>query len=131
MSESVRILGFVFIIAILSVILGELGFRGARLVSTLGTLAVVMLTLGLLGEVIKMLDGIIELGGIEDTARAAIKIIGIGYVYGVASDICLDMGERGIAVAVLGVGRVEILLLALPSVIDVVNAAVDMIGGMG
>ena len=131
MSDAIKILGLVFIIAILAVLLGELGFRGARLVSALGTLAVVMMTLGLFGEVIGMLDGVIALGGIDEAARVAIKIIGVGYVFGVGSDICLDMGERGIAVAVLGVGRVEILLLALPFVIDVVEGAVAMIRGAG
>ncbi len=122
--------GVVLIIAILATVLSELGFRGARLISVLGVLATVVLTLYLFDDVIDALRGIIELGGIEDIANTAIKIIGIGYVYGVASDICLDLGERGIALTVLGAGRVEILLLALPSMISVVEGAIDMIGGM-
>lgn len=130
MSEAIRSVGVVLIIAILTTVLSELGFRGTRLISTLGVLATVVLTLYLFDDVISALGGIIKLGGIEDIANTAIKIIGIGYVYGVASDICLDLGERGIALTVLGVGRVEILLLALPSVISVVEGAVDMIGGM-
>lgn len=130
MSEAIRSVGIVLIIAILTTVLSELGFRGTRLISTLGVLATVVLTLYLFDDVISALEGIIMLGGIEEIANTAIKIIGIGYVYGVASDICLDLGERGIALTVLGVGRVEILLLALPSVISVVEGAVDMIGGM-
>ncbi len=130
MTEAIRSVGIVLIIAILTTVLSELGFRGARLISSLGVLATVVITLYLFDDVIGALEGIIELGGIEDIANTAIKIIGIGYVYGVASDICLDLGERGIALTVLGVGRVEILLLALPSVISVVEGAIDMIGGM-
>lgn len=131
MSEAIRTVGVVLLVAMLATVLSELGFRGSRLISALGVLAAVVLTLHLFDEVIGALEGIIELGGIEEIANSAIRIIGIGYVYGVASDICLDLGERGIALTVLGVGRVEILLLALPSVIKIVEGAIDMIGGMG
>ena len=130
MTEAIKSVGVVLIIAILTTVLSELGFRGTRLISALGVLATVVITLYLFDDVIDALGGIIELGGIEDIANTAIKIIGIGYVYGVASDICLDLGERGIALTVLGAGRVEILLLALPSVIKVVEGAIDMINGM-
>lgn len=131
MSEAIRTVGVVLLVAMLATVLSELGFRGSRLISVLGVLAAVVLTLHLFDEVIGALEGIIELGGIEEIANSAIRIIGIGYVYGVASDICLDLGERGIALTVLGIGRVEILLLALPSVIKIVEGAIDMIGGMG
>ena len=47
--------------------------------------------------------------------RLFIKIMGVGYVFGIGADICRELGEGGVANALLGVGRVEILLICMPA----------------
>ena len=41
-------------------------------------------------------------------------MLGVGYVFGIVSDICEEMGERGISSAVINAGRIEIFLLIFP-----------------
>ena len=43
-----------------------------------------------------------------------LKITGLSYLYSVTSEICSSLGEAGISRAVDTVGRVEMLLVALP-----------------
>ncbi len=44
----------------------------------------------------------------------ATKILGLGYVFGICSDVCRELGENGVANSILVVGRVEIFLATLP-----------------
>jgi len=49
-----------------------------------------------------------------DYAKAIIKIIGAGYVFGIGADICRELGEVGVGSAVLVAGRIEIFAITLP-----------------
>ncbi len=129
MSGAVATLGFALLVAFLSKFLGDLGFKGAKLISSVGITGMLILTVALVGESLAELDSIIHISGVSEVARLALKIVGVGYTFGASSDICLELGERGIAAAVLGVGRVEILLLAVPSIVSVIELALDIIGG--
>lgn len=113
--------------AFLSFILSEVGYRGARLVSVSASIVLLMLAAGGIGEVLSELAWISDAAGIGEVAAAALKIVGIGYVAGICYDVCLDMGERGIASAVLTVGRVEMLLIVAPTVSDILRLAADML----
>ena len=44
----------------------------------------------------------------------ATKILGLGYIFGICSDVCRELGENGVANSILVVGRVEIFLATLP-----------------
>lgn len=51
---------------------------------------------------------------VGEEAGAVFKIVGVGYLAGISSDICLELGERSLAKAVSVAGRVEILAISLP-----------------
>lgn len=110
----------------LSFILSAMGYRGARLVSVTAAVMLFIFAAGGIGEILSELSWISDTAGIGEIAAMALKIVGIGYVAGICYDICLDMGERGVASAVLTVGRVEILLVAAPVISDMLGLAVDM-----
>ena len=113
--------------AFLSFILSVMGYSGARLVSVCASIVLLMLSAGGIGEVLSQLAWISDVAEISEVVEAALKVVGIGYVAGICYDVCLDMGERGIASAVLTVGRVEILLIVAPTVSDILRLAIDML----
>lgn len=113
--------------AFLSFILSVMGYSGARLVSVCASIVLLMLSAGGIGEVLSELAWISDVAEISEVVEAALKVVGIGYVAGICYDVCLDMGERGIASAVLTVGRVEILLIVAPTVSDILRLAIDML----
>ena len=100
--------------AILGTVLSELGFKSKKL---LGILAV-LLIMSLIGEdistLIGRLAGFSDMAGIGDAAKCAMKVVGIGYVFGFTADVCRELGEGGVAGAVGIVGRVETFLVVMP-----------------
>lgn len=110
-------------------LLKGLGFRGAAVFST------AMMTL-MLAYAISSAHPIFDfLGGITgdgaEYTEAAIKIVGVGYATGITADICRELGENGIARAVLFGAKVEMILIALPYVRRITELAVKLMGGGG
>ena len=111
----------------LSLMLQEIGYRGARLLSVGVVLSLLLFAVGSISDILSALKPIIELGGISDASECAIRIIGIGYITGMCRDISLDMGQQAVAGSLTTVGRVEIMLVVLPFITDIVKMATDMI----
>ena len=105
-------------LALLAVILGavlsELGFKSKKLLSTLAALLIVSMLWGEVAHLVDKLGTFSEMAGIGDAAKCALKVVGLGYVFGFTSDVCREMGEGGVASAVGIVGRVETFLVVMP-----------------
>lgn len=127
MSSVLSAVGVALAGVFLAFILSEVGYRGARLVAVSASIVLLILASGKLSELIGELGWISEAAGIGDAAATALKIIGIGYVSGICYDVCLDMGQRGVASAVLTVGKVEILLVVAPMISEVLRLATNML----
>ncbi|MBQ2793808.1 MAG: stage III sporulation AC/AD family protein [Clostridia bacterium] len=113
------------LVCILSLLLREAGFRGARLVSLVGTVA-------LMGLAVTGMDGILDalsfdgrLGAGSAELSGILKIVGAGIVFGIITDMARDMGELGVASAVSCVGRVEIFALCMPYVLRLLELAAE------
>lgn len=113
--------------AILGYVLSELGYRGKRLFSTVAILSLFFFGVAIFLEVISPLEAVITKTGIGEAARCAVKIVGAGYVFGIASDVCREMGEGGIANALTTVGRLEIFVAVLPYILKMVELGAEMI----
>ncbi len=107
------------LMAMVGAALSELGFRGKRIFAAL---CITFLLCGALEAAAKMLG---QIGGLADDAgigkigAVAMKVVGVGYVFGFVSDIAEELGERGISSAVAVAGRVEILLLVFPYFLEI------------
>lgn len=115
------------LLTFVAVLLSEFGYKNKRLFSVL---AVILLLSILGGEISSAMSGMLEISqitGITDTAKCAFKIIGIGYVFGIASDIAKELSEPAIANAVTVGGRIEILLIAMPYFAEIVKLGVELI----
>ena len=102
------------LVAILAALLSELGFRHKRLFTVLSLVVLISMLADGIGDLLPSLVGFAELGGLSDAAKCAVKAVGLGYVFGFTSDICDELGERGIANAVTVGARIEIFLVIMP-----------------
>ena len=115
MTGAVRAVGVILLLGILGYLLRQVGFRGSALVSLLGTVALLSLSVAGIGSLFSHIKNISSMTeGFGELVRDALKILGVGYLFGVSSDICRELGELGIAGSALVLGRVEILLICLP-----------------
>lgn len=120
-----KVLSYALITLFLGVVLKELGFKGTRLVMLLGTVSLIGASMLAFGEVFANLPGIGSDN--REYARALMKIIGVGYIFGICSDICTEMGEIGLGSAVCLFGRVEIIALSLPFIKRIVEKGIELL----
>ena len=127
MTDSLRTVGIVTLGAFLSFIIKESGFRGAKLISALMlVLSMRYATLGI-SKFISFIDSFSLSGEIKTAVVYVLKIVGASYVFGISSDICREIGETGIASAILSIGRIEIILLSLPAISEVFLIAGELL----
>ncbi len=113
--------------AFMTLMLKSLGYDGGKLISVVG---IVLLLCGIasgVGRIIDMLPSELFVGEAVGVLEIALRMLGVGYVFGTVADICRELGEGGLANAALGLGRVEILLLAMPYISEIIGVAREMV----
>ncbi len=104
------------------------GWRGAPIFVSVAVTLIVTKAFTSLISVFGLVERLSESANIKEPVGTAVKIIGLSYLFGISSDIARELGESGIAKAVEMLGRVEILLLALPYFEKIVNIGIELMG---
>jgi hypothetical protein len=125
MTGWLKVIAYAFITLFLGVVLRELGFKGTRLVVLLGTVSLLGVFTVYLADVIKILPFYGE--NADEYAVTMLKMVGVGYAFGICSDICSEFGEVALSGVVSLIGRVEILTLSLPFIKRIVEKGVELI----
>ena len=102
------------LVAVLSSLLSELGFRHKKLFVTLSLVIVFSILGDGIAKILSSVHAISSAEGITDAAKSAVKAVGVGYVFGFVGDVCDELGERGLSSAVSLAARIEMFLLVLP-----------------
>lgn len=105
--------------AALCAVLSELGFKGKRIFAAVALTLILCGAIGGASDMISSILGIAEGAGIGKLGKVALKVVGLGYVFGLCGDVCEELGERGIASAVTVAGRIEILVLVFPYFLEI------------
>lgn len=129
MSGAVRYVGLAILVLCLTVLLREAGFRGARLVSLVGCVLLVGLSVSGVSDIFSLLGIRAELSGDGGLIyETAVKILGVSIAFGITADFCRDMGESGVAGATLMLGRVEIFALITPHIRELLTLVRGYLG---
>ena len=125
MNDWVKVIAYVLITLFLGALLKELGFKGAKLVLLLGVVSVLGAAVIYIGKMLSFLPSLDDEA--KDYAVAMLKILGVGYAFGICSDICTELGESSLAGAVCLFGRIEIIMLSVPFIKTIVEKGIEMI----
>ena len=125
----IGVCGAALIALLMSLILGGMGFRGARLLCMIGTVILYLFALNLVDEICGLLFPLIDGERVGTAIESVLKIVGVSYAASFVADMCRDAGEAGISNAVITVGRVEILLIATPYAVGIAEIAIGLMGG--
>lgn len=123
----IKIVGFALVSAICAYFLSELGFKGTRLVAAVPVVCLLAFVAERLGTLLSDAREILSLAQIGDISAALIKIVGIGYVTGICSDVCRDVGSERISETVNLIGRLECLTVVLPYFSKIIRIGVDFL----
>ena len=115
-----------FIIASAAYILNAMGFAGTRAFLAFGSAVMLVFILGRVGEVIAPLLPIMD-SPVGELADSAVRIVGIGYIGGFFSDVCLELGARGASDAISLLIRIEIAAVVVPYLMDILSMARELL----
>ena len=111
-----------------AVILRELGWRGAGITVTFCALVLFSLAAEGIANGAHEIEYLSSLAEVSDFGKCVLKIIGIGYVFGMSADVCKDMNQQIVATALCTVGRIEILITVLPYFRKILDCGIRLLG---
>lgn len=129
MTDVLRIAAAGIVIAVAAFLLREMGWRGAVAFSLFGLAAFLSFMAEGLSEVGGGVGRVARAAGVSEIAKEILKVVGVSYIFGIASDVCAEFGEKTLSSALVAVGRIEILLIALPYFVKITEAAASLVSG--
>ena len=123
-----KFLGICLILLACAVLLRNFGWRGASVFAVVASILLLAEAADSLSYIFETVYAFDYGEGIEKPILAALKILGIGYLFGICADVCRELGENGIAKSVEIVGRVEIIALVIPFFQEIIRVGVELIG---
>ena len=116
------------LVAAAALLLKNLGFRGAGVFVCAAIVFLIRSFSGALTSFGETYDFLVSRADVAEYARAAAKVVGIGYLSGICSDVCREMGEGGIAKCIGVITRLELVAVAAPFILKMLETAFALIG---
>ncbi len=113
--------------AFMGAMLSEYGWKGKRAFSAVCALLLMCAVLPELSRIFGSVSRITEATGLSEVATSALKVVGVGYIFGLTSEVCTELGETGLSRCCSLVCRVEIFLIVLPYFEELIIAATELI----
>lgn len=124
----INLLGAGLVLGISAFILRSFGWRGAPVFAVICSVVLIAEAADGLGGIFSSIGFLYKQKGLDSAVRAALKVLGLGYLFGISSDVCRELGEAGIAKSLEVVGRVEIIAVIVPFLKEIVETGVELIG---
>ena len=68
-----------------------------------------------------------EVSGGSQVTESIMKILGIGYLSGICSDVCKELGEAGIASIVVTIARLESFAVISPLIVEILTLGLELV----
>lgn len=115
------------LMAVVGVLLSAVGWKYKGVYSVL---CIIILLSGLgegLSALFSRIFGLTDAAGVSDVAACALKIVGVGYVFGISSEIATELGEGGIARGLTVISKCEMMLITLPYLSEILSFGMEFI----
>ncbi len=119
----------VLLIAALSIILKNFGFKGTPVFVALAFCVVLSSVGEKMSDIVPLFSEFSSVGEISVYTKACLKVIGIGYLSGISADICREIGESGAAKCVNLLAKLEIVGICIPFMNELFSTALELVGG--
>lgn len=122
-----KVCGIGILVAVISFLLSELGFRGKRALVTFSIVLFLLIFIDLAKDVVKSISEIPISSQGSESLSSALKIIGVGHAFGISCDVCSELSESGISSVLALIGKLEIALLMIPFLKEIVEFSVKLL----
>ncbi len=100
----------------------------AIFISIAGSVLIIIMAVETLNTVITSFYSIFQTTGVDSSLLTPLfKIIAIGYITEFGANICVDAGASSIADKILFIGKLVILMVALPIITTVIDMVVALL----
>ncbi len=119
----IKLCGVCLLLAALALTLRDVGGKLAPLVGVFGGVALLLALLPRYQPIIDLLSGLSEEPIFASALSLGLRAVGLCVLVEVTAGILRDMGEGGLAARLEWCGRLELILLALPTVGELLTVA--------
>lgn len=123
-----KLCGLCLLAACLLLLLREAGGRYLPLIALSGGVILLLYLFEELRLVTSFLEELAVGDTVSDVLSLSLRVLGLCFLTELTASLCRDMGEGGLASRLELCGRVEILLVSLPTLSRLIEAAVTLIG---
>ena len=123
-----KIVGIGMITCIAALIVKPVRADFAMVISLVGGIVILAMVLSTLTNAISLINSIAQRTGVNGELLSLVfKIIGVGYLTEFSASICQDCGNNGLAEKMLLGGKVVLLAMSLPIVMDILNIVTELL----
>lgn len=129
MQEFVKTCGFIILSLVVLVIIK--GIKADVQIPIKLVVAIVLFGVVITGvsEVLGGFNDIITTSGASKYVTVMLKSLFVGIITSICSTLCQDAGEGTLSFICVLVGKVQILLLALPLIYEILDMTIKLVGG--
>ena len=117
------------LVAALSLILKSFGFKGAPVFAALAFCALLSSFADKINGAFQFFSDFSGVSDISVYTGACIKVIGIGYLSGISSDVCREIGESGAAKFINVFAKIELVAICTPFIKELFESVITLVGG--
>lgn len=122
-----KLIGVALLCAAATVFLRETGSPVTRFVPLAGSVLILTLAFSSLGKSLYELTELLSGTAVSEYAGTLLRALGIGYAAELTSDVCRSCGADSAASSILLLGKAELVSLACPLLVRLLDAASSMI----
>lgn len=124
----IKIVAIGLITCIATIVIKPIRSDYSIFVAIAGGLIIIFLIINYLTGIFGAFKGLVGLSGVDSGLYSLlIKIIGIGYLIEFAAGICADTGNSSLGDKILLGGKIVIMVLALPIVMNIINIIMEIL----
>lgn len=114
--------------AVLSITLKKQSPQIAVLIAITASVLIFLMVLPMLTETVQLLTRLGEMAGAGAAyIGVGIRVIGVAYMTELGASVCSDAGESAIASKIDLAGRVIILVMAMPIIVDILQIVMGLL----
>ena len=119
----------ILLIASLSLILKNFGFKGAPVFVALSFCVVISSMADELSGILSLFSDFSTSSEIAQYTEGCLKVIGIGYLAGISADVCREIGELGAARCITVLSKFELIAICIPFMKELFESTLELLGG--
>lgn len=122
-----RVVALALLAALVGLLLRECGFRGSAIFSAVTAVIALGIAVGAAAEILTFATELSVAAGAAEAGAVALKLLGVGYLFGFARDTCEALGERALSSVVALCGRIESALIVIPYFKRILSVAISLL----